>query len=76
MEWHNPTASRVYQFVHATVEALGPNTVRTSVSSSAHHGEAYVFKRLDQDRGWDQTLENTWGMFCTLGMWQFKIAVR
>ncbi len=76
VEWHNPTASRVYQFVHATVVPLGPDTVKATVSSSAQHGEAYIFKQQDQDRGWVQELENSWGRVCSLGMWQFKIAVR
>jgi hypothetical protein len=76
VEWHDPAATRVYQFVHATVEPLGPDTVKATVSSSAQHGEAYIFKQQDQDRGWVQELENSWGRVCSLGMWQFKIAVR
>ena len=73
---YDPAASRVYQFVHATVEPLGPSTVRATVSSSAHHGERYTFKRQEQGQGWDQELEDSWDMFCTVGMWRFKIAVR
>ncbi len=69
-------SDKVYQFVHATVVPLGPDTVKATVSSSAQHGEAYIFKQQDQDRGWVQELENSWGRVCSLGMWQFKIAVR